>query len=149
MILRASTIMLAATSVGLFLLSLTQDGYYIDGTDPRAWAPAWGLLLFGWLGLFSGVFAWLANPLLVIGWILFIRRRYRAGLWTTIAALLFMLSFLLHTTIQSSEAPTYSKITGYGPGYWLWVASGASLLSSNVLAVTLRSSGPVQQRAAP
>ena len=149
MILRASTIMLAATGVGLFLLSLTQDGYYIDGTDPRAWAPAWGLLLFGWLGLFSGVFAWVANPLLVIGWILFIRRRYRAGLWTAIAALLLMLSFLLHTTILSSEAPTYSKITGYGPGYWLWVASGVSLLSSNVLAVTLRSSGPVQQRAAP
>lgn len=48
-------------SAVLYVMCLTQDGYYIDGPDPEAWAPAYGLLISGWLGLFAGVFAWLAN----------------------------------------------------------------------------------------
>jgi hypothetical protein len=57
-------------SVVLYVLCLTQEGYYIDGPDPKAWSPAYGLLIFGWIGLFAGVFAWLANPLLFASWIL-------------------------------------------------------------------------------
>jgi hypothetical protein len=59
-----------------------------------------------------------------------------------------MLRFLLHTTILSSEAPTHSKITGYGSGYWLWVASGIFFFLSDVLALALRSNRAVQQRVA-
>src|ERR1700722_1713982 len=95
-------------SVTLFTVCLLNDGYYIDGPDPRAWAPAWGLLVFGWVGLFTGTVALLANPVMFFGWIMFHSRRYRAAaLFATMAAVL-ILSFLLAKTVVSGESPTYS-----------------------------------------
>jgi hypothetical protein len=58
------TIVLA--SLVLFVVCLTQDGFYIEGPNPRAWASALYLFLLGWLGLLSGTIAWFANPLLWI-----------------------------------------------------------------------------------
>jgi hypothetical protein len=75
------------------------------------------------MGIFYGVFAWLANPLLLLSWILCLRGELRAALIISAAAVLFALSFLLHSTIVASEAPTYRAVTGYGVGYWLWLAS--------------------------
>jgi hypothetical protein len=135
---RQIPVVLFLASVALFLLALTQDGYYIEGSNPRAWAPAWGLLLIGWLGLFYGVFAWVANPLMAAGWLLCGLKKYRAGGALAAMAMLFMLSFLLHSTVISSEAPTYSRISGYGPGYWLWIASAATLLLANAAAMILQ-----------
>ena len=110
-------------SVLVFLASLTQDAYYLAGDNPDAWATSWGVLLVGWMGIFYGVFAWLANPLLLLSWILCLRGELRAALIISAAAVLFALSFLLHSTIVASEAPTYRAVTGYGVGYWLWLAS--------------------------
>jgi hypothetical protein len=110
-------------SILLFLASLTQDAYYLAGDNPEAWAASWGLLLIGWMGVYFGVFAWLANPLLLLSWMLFLRRKFGAAFVGSAAALLFALSFLLHSTIVASEAPTYEPVTGYGLGYWLWLAS--------------------------
>jgi hypothetical protein len=121
-------------SIALFVLCLSCDGYYIEGQNPRAWAPSWGLLLIGWSGLFYGTFSWLANPALFAAWFMFYRRRYwRATICGLIAAVL-MLSFLLTKTIVSSEAPTYSRVIGHGIGYWLWVASAFVLLSASIAA---------------
>lgn len=111
-------------SIGLFVACLFGDGYYIDGPDPRAWSPAVGLLLCGWVGLFFGVFNWFANPALLLAWILHVVKRYEAATLAAGAAFLLMIGFLFRTTIVSSEAPTYSRITGLGAGYWLWVAAG-------------------------
>ncbi len=135
---RQIPVVLSLASVALFLLAPTQDGYYIEGSNPRAWVPAWGLLLIGWLGLFYGVFAWVANPLMAAGWLLCWLKKYRAGGALAAMAMLFMLSFLLHSTVISSEAPTYSRISGYGPGYWLWIASAATLLLANAAAMILQ-----------
>lgn len=110
-------------SVVLYVMCLTQDGYYIDGPDPTAWSPAYGLLISGWLGLFVGVFAWLANPLLFASWFLLAISKHRAAFLVSLGAFLFAMSFLLHSEVISSTKPTYSKIIGYGIGYWLWIAS--------------------------
>ena len=40
-----------------------------------------------------------------------------------------MLSFLLTNKVMVSEAPTYADVAGYGLGYWLWLSSGATLLT--------------------
>jgi len=37
-------------------------------------------------------------------------------------------SFLFAKTVVSSESPTYSKVIGYGLGYWLWLGSALVLL---------------------
>jgi hypothetical protein len=110
-------------SVCLFVASLFNDGYYIEASNPRAWAPAWGLLLIGWLGLAYGTFAWLGNPALLAAWILFFTKKPTLSLLAALVALAFMVSFLFQQTIVSSEAPTYSHIVGYGTGYWLWLTS--------------------------
>ena len=68
------TIVLA--SVVLLVVCLTQDGFYIEGPNPRAWASGFYLFLLGWLGLLSGTIAWFANPLLISAWVLFWLRRY-------------------------------------------------------------------------
>lgn len=93
-----------------------------------------GLLLMGWLGLPAGEFTWLANPLMLLGWVLFLRKAHRYAVLFALIALALMLSFMFRKTIVSSEAPTYSRIIGYGRGYWLWVASGAALLFGATLA---------------
>ena len=79
---------------------------------------------FGWLALFFGqaAFAWLANPLLIIAWILIIRDKNSAwifGLIATIANLLF----LAFPNIIENEAGTYSQIIKIQLGYWLWLSS--------------------------
>ncbi|MYM39444.1 hypothetical protein [Duganella qianjiadongensis] len=99
------------------------DGYYIDGPNPLAWSQAWGLLVFGWLGITTGTYTWLANPILFYAWISMFQSRYRSSALAAIIALLLMISFFFQSTVVSSEAPTYSKIVGYGAGYWLWIGS--------------------------
>jgi hypothetical protein len=114
------TIVLA--SIALFLVCLTLDGFYIEGPNPRAWSSAFYLLLLGWLGLLSGTIAWFANPLLIAAWVLFWLRRYWIALALSVAALFCALSFLNVDTVVVSEAPTFAKVTGFGLGYWLWIA---------------------------
>jgi hypothetical protein len=129
---RLATI-LVAMSIGLFALSLASDCYYIDGADPRAWSPGWGLLLVGWLGIGSGGTAWLANPALITGWITFFCRKTVVSLFCSLVALLLMISFLSVDTVIRSEAPTYARVIGYGSGYWLWLTSAGALLAGAVV----------------
>jgi hypothetical protein len=48
------------------------------------------------------------------------------------------LSFLLHQQILVDEAGNHSGITGYGAGYWLWVASTATAVIGCLVAVCAR-----------
>ncbi|MDB5335220.1 MAG: hypothetical protein JWN70_839 [Planctomycetaceae bacterium] len=114
-----------AVSIILFLVSLTQDGYYIDRPeDPRAWAPCIGLLLIGWLGVLEGVWAWLANPALAVAWLLMLTKPGRISqIILAVLATGLALSFLLYPEILANEAGGRTRITGYGAGYWLWISS--------------------------
>jgi hypothetical protein len=120
-------------SIVLFAVCLANDGYFIAGPNPRAWASAWGLLLVGWMGVLYGTVAWIANPVLFFAWLMFYLRRYQRATLFALTATVLMLSFLLTRTIVSSEAPTYSKVIGYGSGYWLWVGSALALLVGSIL----------------
>jgi putative flippase GtrA len=119
-------------SVGLFLLSLLNDGYYAEGQS----SPAWLLLLIGWIGVFSGTLAWLANPLLIGAWILLLCKRTSLSLIAALVAMAFMLTFLFQKTVISSEAPTYSRISGYGLGYGLWIASTLAQIIGTAIATS-------------
>lgn len=112
-------------SLVMFGISLTQDAFYIDRPgNPGAWAPAWGVLLLGWLSITQGGSAWLAN--LAVGWVwvfMSFRARRITALVVATAGLALALSFLLQTDIMTNAAGGTSKITGYGPAYWLWISS--------------------------
>jgi hypothetical protein len=64
---------------------------------------------------------------------MFYSGRYRAASVMALTSALLVLSFLLTKTVVSSETPTYSKIIGYGLGYWLWLASAVTLLIASLL----------------
>ncbi|MEI6757682.1 MAG: hypothetical protein FDX18_10545 [Chlorobium sp.] len=123
-------------SVVLFFLSLTQDCYFTDRLDSLT--PGWALLLTGWIGFLYGYFTWFANPLLFLSWIGFFRKNFQLSFLASLGAILVMLSFLLYDKIVTSEAPNYSLITGYGLGYWLWVASAFFLFAANILSKKIR-----------
>lgn len=112
-------------SVVVFVVCLQNDGYYIEGPQPRAWSDAWTLLLLGWIGIGSGTMAWLANPALLLAWVFSLKKRPAPSLLSAIVALAFMVSLLFQQTVVTSEAPTYSRIIGYGIGFWLWIVSAA------------------------
>ncbi|OGT89257.1 MAG: hypothetical protein A2286_14135 [Gammaproteobacteria bacterium RIFOXYA12_FULL_61_12] len=131
-------LLILISSIGMFVFALTQDSYYIDGSNPHAWASAWALFWMGWLGLFYGCFAWIGNPILIASWAIFFEKEYQVGFWASIGAILFMASFLLYKTVVSSEAPSYSVVTGYGLGYWLWVASAGLSAAANLLATRVQ-----------
>jgi hypothetical protein len=122
-------------SVALFALCLTQDGYFIAGNSPRAWSPAIGLLLVGWIGMSQKFFEWLANPLLILAWFFFWKSKPgRASIFSSLA-FLFMTSFLLEKRVLSDENGRTAAITGYGLGYWLWIASAVVMMAAAGMAL--------------
>jgi hypothetical protein len=120
-------------SIIVFAASLTQNGYYIAGENPKAWSPAFYSLLLGPIGLFAGVFEWLANPVLAAAWVFSLAGKNKIALLLGSLASALMLAFLFRPTIIASEAPTYAKIIGYGAGYWLWVTSGVLVIVSGII----------------
>jgi hypothetical protein len=86
-------------------------------------APVWPVAL-------GATFTWLANPLLGCGWITLKHNpKWAAGLGLVATAL--SLSFPLFDRVIADAAGHYRPVTGYGPGYWLWVASCVTLLAGS------------------
>ena len=96
--------------------------------------PALFLLFVGWYGLVAGCVAWFANPVMSLAWFLFVAKKPGFAAAGAALALALMLSFLFQDSVIASEAPTYAVIAGYARGFWLWVASAASLLTASIVA---------------
>lgn len=119
-------------SILLFVVSLTQTAYCVDG---KCEGEGFLALATGWLGTISyggAAMAWLANPLLWLSWVIPFERRIlklsSAGL-----AMLFCLSFMYFDEIVKNEAGQYGKITSYAIGYWLWMSSMGFYFIANVV----------------
>jgi hypothetical protein len=122
---KATNNVLTGLSIFLYLLSLTQDAFYIDQPDYAAWASSGWLVLIGWIGALMGggaALTWFANPLLFFSWVILPANKMLAIVASSVAAVLAA-SFLLFEKVITSEAPTYSLITHRGAGYWLWLCS--------------------------
>jgi hypothetical protein len=119
----------------LFVVCLFNNGYHIEGPHSGSGLPGWSLLLIGWVGVFSQSPAWLANPALLVAWILLLKRQPAISLIAALMAIALAMTFLFQKTVVSSEAPTFSRITGYGVGYWLWLSSAAVQMLGSAVAV--------------
>jgi hypothetical protein len=122
--------------------SLTQIAFEVDGSDrsvERLPAYGWELLISGWLGVFDAnplmLFIWLANPIIVVTWILYLRGRWSAAWTFSLFALGVTLSFLLVGSVLGPGPEGVNvadfemrEIISYGMGYWPWVASAAVLV---------------------
>jgi len=139
-----------AGSGGLLLFALTQPCYCT-----RDCMNSVLVLLLGWAGTFvelgamlswvlerlhgntpawpadlGATLTWLANPLLGCCWItLRACPKQTAGL--SLLATALSLSFLLFDKVIADEAGNYRPVTGYGPGYWLWVSSCLAMLAGS------------------
>ncbi len=118
-------------SVAFFAACLFAGGYTTAIKPVDGGAVGWVLLLTGWMGVFYGYYAWLANPVLLLVWLLTLGRARPPALAASVLALALMLSFLLHDTMVANEAPTYTQILSYDLGYWLLVASGVLAVVAN------------------
>ncbi|HEY8927790.1 MAG TPA: hypothetical protein VIM55_01265 [Mucilaginibacter sp.] len=119
-------------SIVLYVFALTQACF-----DTQAQAGESGegiaLLISGAFGFFSSAagLTWLANPALWISWI-FMRRRYTLSMITSLASLIIGLLFLKVSEFMVNEGGTYSDITGYRIGYWLWLSSITLMFTANL-----------------
>jgi hypothetical protein len=78
--------------------------------------------------------AWLANPIIAVTWILYLRDARFAALVSAVTALGLTLCFLLAKGVPGPGPEGVNvadfetrAIISYGAGYWLWVASAAVL----------------------
>ena len=123
-------------SVALFLISLSQPAMLLDGSPTGDRWECLVLLCMGWIGVFGGVFAWLANPALAIAWIFLLLRKNRHAAVSLIISLGFALTFLFEKHWERDTSGTNTaNITGHGIGYWLWIASIVVALTGALFAM--------------
>ena len=135
-------------SVVLFLASLTQPAVHLDGSTTGQRWECLRLLCIGWIGLLGKVYAWLANPALLAGWVLLLVRRNGRGALILILSLGFALSFLRETRWERNEAGVNTAlITGHAIGYWLWIASIATALAGGLVAIVFDRLAPLRSSA--
>jgi hypothetical protein len=137
--LRAVIVLAGATT---FAASLTQIGVIVDGSDrsiERLPFYGWELLILGGLSVFGDglkFLIWLANPIIAVTWILYLRGLRSAALISAMTALGLTLCFLLVKCVLGPGPEGVNvadfemrPIISYGMGYWLWVASAAVLVA--------------------
>ena len=119
-------------SILLFIISLTQKTYCVDNNCGEYGSGILCLAL-GWLGIgFGGAFiSWLANPFLIISWIIPYKNQRLKIIFCSISTI-FSLSFLFFEEVMKDEAGNYGKITGYELGYWLWTLSSLIFFLGNI-----------------
>ncbi len=125
---------LLIASIILFVLSLTQKTYCLDGI-----CEARGILnlLIGWMGVLytkGGSSAWLANPFLIVSWFFLINKPKLAFLLCALA-FFFALRFYFQDTLIKNEAGIIGKITNYKAGYWLWLSSTVVMMLASIFSI--------------
>lgn len=130
---RAATSLLAI-SVLFFLVAMATAPFRTGAPDPHPWADGWQVLLTGWMGVFFGIYAWLANPLVFAAWLLMTKRLRAQAVVLAVLALLFGSSFLSQHQIVVNEGGGVEPVHLDAIGYWCWLASfGAALIGAALL----------------
>lgn len=128
--------------MGLFAISLFLTPFTLFGENPDPWPIGLWCILFGWTILATGAgISWLANPLVILTWIMF-SKNIKAAAWLSLFALIFSSSFLFADEIIANEAGTYRKIAHIGIGYYFWFISNFISFLSSVLLIRLQRKQP-------
>ena len=116
---RLKTVVLI-TGIGLFVFSL----FNICFCTANGCRGSMEAFLMGWLAMLAGgaAISWLANPCLIVAWILLMRNMKYSWLFA-IAAAGFSLLFLHFHVVIENEAGHYNPILKTGLGYWFWLTS--------------------------
>jgi hypothetical protein len=117
--------LLLAISLVLFIVSLTQECYTVNGSPS---VGSFGLIAFmlGWMNYSLSGLCWLANPFFILACIF--RKKDKPALIFAVLAVILAASFLLVNDVVINEAGQTGKVDGHLPGYWFWLASHFLLL---------------------
>lgn len=109
-------------SILLFLISLTQTAFILDYKKSTA-IPSIQVFLLGWMDIFDSIHSpWLANPLLIISWIMLFKKTTTA-LISSFFACCLAFSFLSVTKEITTSDTISGYIISFGSGYWIWLSS--------------------------
>ena len=125
--MKRSNIILLVSLV-LFLSSLPFTAIYAKDHEMSGLA----CFLLGWAEMEGGGKAWLANPLLFIAAFLLLVKQVKISAFISFIALALTFCYLSVGEITVNEAGHKFPITGYGTGYFLWIASCLFLLIGNI-----------------
>jgi hypothetical protein len=89
-------------------------------------------LLFGFSYL-----AWFANPLFLVSIILLSLNRSGMALATSTASLVLAATTFLIQKAPFNEAGHMANVVGYGPGFYLWIASICVILLKSILSTAV------------
>ncbi|MBC7398501.1 MAG: hypothetical protein H7289_01055 [Mucilaginibacter sp.] len=120
-------------SMGLYVLSLTQQAYCISGSCGNHWSGV-SLVALGAIGgiMSTAGLTWYANPLIWAAWSL-LKKKPKSAMVFSLLATLLSASFLLATRISDVQADVTTYITEYRIGYWLWLASMGTMLVGSLI----------------
>jgi hypothetical protein len=120
-------------SIGLYLVSLTQECYCVTGSCGDHWSGIYILALGAIGGIMSiAGLTWYANPLLWVAWS-FLNKNPKVSVFFSLGASIIAASFLFATDITDVYAGRPSFITAYRLGYWLWLASAVVMLTGSLV----------------
>jgi len=116
-------------SFALFLLSLCLPSATILQNPGSEYAYSFhraGIILFfmGIIGPVYGNFAFLANPLLLVGWLMISAQKYRGAAITLFIAFLFTFQVQQlhsHKVYEDEGGVNFSYMTHLLPGWYVWL----------------------------
>ncbi|WP_312300151.1 hypothetical protein [Chryseobacterium sp.] len=128
-------------SILIFFISLPFEAVYTKDHNVT------GLFCFllGWAEMQGGGIAWMANPLLVISAFLLLMKKPKVSAVISFLALVLTFCFLSVGEITVDEAGHQYPITGYGPAYYLWIASCVSLFVGSIILLKSPEQSPVSR----
>ena len=114
------------SSVIILMISLAMPTYCTGADDCGGFGSGFLAFFFGIVGVLVGgaYLCWFANPFLVLSWF-FIKRKPLLAVLFSAMAISIGLFFMTYDEIIINEAGHSGTITGYGIGYWFWLASMA------------------------
>ena len=117
--------LLLLASILAYLACLPMDSFCTSGNNCSGW-PSWSVLSLGWVEMFlypiAGI-SWFANLALLLAWQNISLARRKTALRFSVGALVLGAWFMLVGNVAVSESGSLSAVTGFAPGYWLWLAS--------------------------
>jgi hypothetical protein len=120
-------------SVALYVAALTQECYCTSMACGGHWSGFFILAMGAIGGIMSlAGLTWYANPLLWVAWSQ-LNKSPKKALAFSVAATALASGFLLFTQITDITPGRSAYITEYRLGYWLWLASAATVTVGSLL----------------
>ncbi|MGU3374129.1 hypothetical protein [Chryseobacterium sp. M5A1_1a] len=137
--MKKSNIILLVSLI-LFMASLPFTAVYTKDHE----MSGLGCLLLGWAEMDGGGISWMANPLLFIAAFFLLLKKIKISAVISFLAFALTFCYLSVGEITVNEAGHKFPITGYGPAYFLWIASCFSLLIGNIILLISTKKSPSQ-----